>query len=144
MAKVNSNRKVNEDLGEIVCDKCNGEGAILHHKIEVMDYVCPKCQGRGKVDWVENVVGVKPKDSMFSFSKFAATYADVPIPDFQMDFINKLSNELAKEIDNDIIRSLQPKSEHNLKFTWSNVKERMYDHRVIPKFMFYPPTKPEV
>lgn len=52
---------VNEELGEMICDKCGGEGAIIHNKIEVMDYMCPKCKGRGRVDWVENITGVKKR-----------------------------------------------------------------------------------
>jgi hypothetical protein len=43
--------------GEVICNKCDGEGVILHYIPEVMDYTCPKCQGCGKLDWIENVVG---------------------------------------------------------------------------------------
>jgi hypothetical protein len=45
--------------GEVVCNKCLGEGEILlrgdHFGVEL----CPKCLGVGKLDWIENVVGKK-------------------------------------------------------------------------------------
>jgi len=32
-----------------VCEECDGNGFI--------DIECPKCNGRGKLDWIENVIG---------------------------------------------------------------------------------------
>jgi len=40
--------------GEIICDKCKGEGTYGF-------FTCTKCQGEGKLDWVSAVTGVKPK-----------------------------------------------------------------------------------
>lgn len=48
--------QINEEDGEVLCDKCQGEGNILNHDIQLMDYICPKCNGEGKVDWVRNVM----------------------------------------------------------------------------------------
>lgn len=39
--------------GEELCDICNGVGRFPVGR-------CWKCQGKGKLDWVEKVVGVKP------------------------------------------------------------------------------------
>ena len=50
--------KIHLNEGEIICDRCNGEGSVdggvyLFHKI------CSKCRGSGKVDWVDNILGKK-------------------------------------------------------------------------------------
>ena len=47
------------DIPKENCPKCNGEGAILHGKLELADYVCPHCKGEKKLDWVEVVMGKK-------------------------------------------------------------------------------------
>ena len=46
------NPELNE--GEMVCSKCNGEGEIPGHRRKF----CPKCKGKGKLDWIENIMGV--------------------------------------------------------------------------------------
>jgi DnaJ-class molecular chaperone len=48
--------------GELICPKCDGLGftnKIQKDKIGLFKYTCPKCKGRGKLDWIENVVGKK-------------------------------------------------------------------------------------
>ncbi len=40
-------KKIELEPGEVICSKCGGEGP------------CSKCHGRKKLDWIENVVGVK-------------------------------------------------------------------------------------
>jgi hypothetical protein len=51
--------------GKIICDKCNGRGEIVepfsesHNSYDCDFITCPKCKGNKKVDWIENVVGVK-------------------------------------------------------------------------------------
>jgi len=40
--------------GEIICPKCGGHG-------DEYTFICTKCLGSGKVDWIENIVGVKHK-----------------------------------------------------------------------------------
>ena len=64
------------DYGEIICDKCNGEGYIgIQSETEMIalesngiitkipgqmkfEYViCPKCIGTKKVNWIENIFG---------------------------------------------------------------------------------------
>ena len=50
--------------GEVLCDECNGSGNKAKWD-QIPDYKCylecDKCLGKGKLDWIENVVGVKPK-----------------------------------------------------------------------------------
>jgi len=51
---------VDEDRGEILCDKCKGSG-----RINGTDFYqrCSKCNGAGKLDWIEVIVGKnKPKE----------------------------------------------------------------------------------
>lgn len=53
--------------GEIVCNKCGGTKHIEvkrnpkksgpYHPTEM----CPKCFGTGKLDWIENITGIKQK-----------------------------------------------------------------------------------
>ena len=38
--------------GEIICPVCHGEYYDDH-------YSCMKCKGKGKLDWVENIMGVR-------------------------------------------------------------------------------------
>jgi DnaJ-class molecular chaperone len=55
--------KLNE--GEVLCDNCNGSGESLF-PYQALKKECTKCQGDGKLDWVEAVVGKKPKPFGFS------------------------------------------------------------------------------
>jgi hypothetical protein len=57
--------KLDEDLGEILCPKCEGRGTVS----EIMDdegfiydniSICSKCWGKGKLDWIEQATGVEP------------------------------------------------------------------------------------
>jgi len=46
--------------GEMVCHKCKGKG----HWYEESEFgdsliICQWCQGKGKVDWIENIVGAR-------------------------------------------------------------------------------------
>jgi DnaJ-class molecular chaperone len=47
--------------GEVLCDKCRGEGIVLRvTKNTIRDnesVACKKCLGHGKLDWIENVTG---------------------------------------------------------------------------------------
>jgi len=48
--------------GEVYCDECNGSGNRAKWD-QIPDYKCylpcNKCHGKGKLDWIENVVGKK-------------------------------------------------------------------------------------
>jgi len=53
--------KLNKEMGEIICPKCNGTGDQTNFKDDLPNYgylfPCTKCQGSGKLDWIETVVG---------------------------------------------------------------------------------------
>lgn len=74
------------EAGETECGKCDGYGLIeekrfrspltdgLSKFIEGACYIqkvqCPTCKGEGKLDWVENVVGKKPRSPYGSTFKY--------------------------------------------------------------------------
>jgi len=45
---------------EVVCNKCNGEGAIHGKTIQEISTTCSKCDGDGIVDWITNIMGKRP------------------------------------------------------------------------------------
>lgn len=50
--------------GELVCSLCNGWGKV-YHKDDDGIFQCPRCKGRGKLDWVENIMGIKVPDGVY-------------------------------------------------------------------------------
>lgn len=46
--------------GEVLCDRCNG--SCMNHDPEFIkawgNTRCPKCWGKGKLSWVDNLVGI--------------------------------------------------------------------------------------
>ena len=54
--------ELNEELGETICDKCNGVGRDQYSMI------CSKCYGKKKLDWIEKVVGVPISAGTSGFS----------------------------------------------------------------------------
>ena len=53
--------------GEIICDKCKGAGStkVKRDPRRSGPYhptmICIKCLGEGKIDWIENIIGVKAR-----------------------------------------------------------------------------------
>lgn len=46
--------------GEIKCPECYGNKKITDPKLSYIYWItCPKCKGKGKLDWIENIVGKK-------------------------------------------------------------------------------------
>lgn len=48
--------------GEKLCPKCKGKGRtrVFYFHDHCDSLMCNKCYGKGKLDWVEQIVGVKP------------------------------------------------------------------------------------
>jgi hypothetical protein len=85
--------------GEVICDECLGTGeSIAHHS-------CPKCWGNGKLDWIENVVGKRPK---VSNEFFKAKWSDEILDSWPQanEYIDELAKQLAQDIDKKILESL--------------------------------------
>jgi len=70
--------------GEIVCDKCSGTGRNQVKNNYIIRGTCPKCFGRGKLDWIENITGIK---------RFLFNFHDLPKikPELLKDFLFKPS-----------------------------------------------------
>jgi hypothetical protein len=128
--------ELNEDLGEVICDKCEGYGYSppVIDDINTLQAVCVKCGGRGKVDWVNNVLGVNHRydfatdtSGVFHFNSNHDDKFDI-FP-YQEDFINTLSKQLAEELDNTIIESLVSDSEQNSNQTLC--RENINANRII-------------
>jgi len=52
------------ELGEVLCSKCKGETFIRYTEkrgngFYPMKQICDKCKGHGKLDWIENITGIK-------------------------------------------------------------------------------------
>lgn len=47
--------------GEVLCDKCNGTGLEPDRQNRPLRVRCPKCRGVKKVDWISNIIGLKPE-----------------------------------------------------------------------------------
>lgn len=45
------------NVGEILCPKCQANDIVGKGKPTV--FGCDKCHGKGKLDWIENVVGIR-------------------------------------------------------------------------------------
>ncbi len=58
-SKPNTKLTLDESIGEVVCDKCNGWGNLYSEEVERHIIRCNKCWGIGKLDWIEKAVGKK-------------------------------------------------------------------------------------
>lgn len=105
---------LNEELGEIFCDKCNGTGTYPSGMYQLR---CPKCQGKKKLDWCEQIVGVTPKEmSYLSFQTYINDVynAATTIHPYQEKIMEEMSLSLAKKIDQEILDTLTSDLEHNI------------------------------
>jgi len=57
---------------EVICNKCDGEGAIHSDDPQGASVTCPKCDGEGKVDWVSNAM-----EGVLSFNKLHGTFTSI-------------------------------------------------------------------
>ena len=81
--------------GEIICPKCNGTGGIDDGCLdEDLIKTCTKCLGDGKLDWIEAAMG-KPSRMKMYFSH-----------DFKQSMVDALGEQIAKEIDNEIVETI--------------------------------------
>lgn len=48
--------------GEVICPRCNGTGYDPNQGTYWPKQYCKKCRGNKKIDWIENIVGVKEKE----------------------------------------------------------------------------------
>ena len=64
--------------GEVICNRCNGAGTQIEKKMPYLTHPCEKCLGKGKLDWIENVVG---KSRYFWSPPYlsVSSYLDLPM-----------------------------------------------------------------
>ena len=80
--------------GEIICPKCNGTGGIDDGCLdEELIKTCGKCYGNGKLDWIEAAMGKQSRMKMY--------FTDIP-----QSMIDTLSEQIAKEIDKEILEKV--------------------------------------
>lgn len=100
--------------GDHVCDLCEGKGKIPAEKnpdviIGIVGQLtkCPKCQGVGKLDWIENVIGKKKEvEITMCFSDSSSSIHC----EYLKRYVDQIAQELANEIDKDILRMLEGKA----------------------------------
>jgi RecJ-like exonuclease len=89
------------EVWEIICDKCHGFG-----KKPGTNLVCRKCGGEGKLDWIENVVGKRKKNSWFSFLDEFKTEDFWPDTELLKEIGEDLSEQMAKQVDREIMKQI--------------------------------------
>lgn len=107
---------------EMVCNKCEGCGGTWIHT------VCTKCQGKGKVDWVENIVGRKPESIDTSGSNNVSIGHKVgycKTTGSDNIIIDALVQQLTNKIDQEIMETLVAESEQNNKMKAAAVLSEM-------------------
>ena len=54
--------------GEVICSRCDGNGHVPSNYGSMMSeggqITCPKCWGDGKLDWISNAMGERPRESI--------------------------------------------------------------------------------
>lgn len=111
------------------CDRCKGKGKYYQcgEYSETIPFRCPKCNGDGYLDWVENIVGKRPPKMLeaswdsSSHITIDKTYNQVAVlyprghgktaflkaqKQIDREIIQVMSNKIAMEIDNEILKSL--------------------------------------
>lgn len=64
---------------EMICDRCEGTGYEPTNDMYWPKQHCKKCRGNKKVDWLENIVGVrkteeKEHNSQIDLGNYVASY----------------------------------------------------------------------
>ena len=62
------------DDGQVECSKCLGVGEMLPKKSHFGVIPCPKCNGKGKLDWIENIMGMCWSNVWFSSDPDGVVY----------------------------------------------------------------------
>ena len=131
--------------GETICDRCNGSGyEPIGDDAQVLRMSCKKCQGEKKVDWISNITGIKEKEltcggiytQQYNVTGLAADFESsfVRIDDKPLEeYIREVTaSELAKRIDEEILRMFKEEREQNNK-GWRQI----FDNGIVSKLMFF-------
>ncbi len=74
---------VDLEEGEVICPKCNGSGSEPKIHDRIVAGKCSKCFGKGKLDWIENIVGIH----RFSCTRCGGSGEDKPVRYGSMSWI---------------------------------------------------------
>ncbi len=124
--------KVKLGPGEYYCKYCKGTGeepAPQHMNYQTYVWECDHCNGTGKIDWIENVVGVNREYTEEDMKKNDIYSLGVIIFEMFYNFSTIMEKyKTLKEINNNILHKFFPNDEHLKKIIYncitSNVKER--------------------
>ena len=104
--------EINEELGEVLCDECEGRGCVPKKitKLDQMQSMCWKCQGDGKLDWVSMATG-KPTIPM-SFGTSGTSFSiSTPVMGNSSSGMSKIINQcaehFAQKVDDSIMDAIQ-------------------------------------
>jgi len=101
--------KIHLKEGEVICDRCKGtcHEPNSSDNDELCTEICGKCFGHGKLDWIENIIGKVRKilSADWSFSS-SVNVKTIYSYDVEKGLIEALSKEIAKEVDEEILREL--------------------------------------
>ena len=149
--------EINEEEGEILCDKCEGKGSTpSSQNARTMAAMCSKCQGRGKVDWISHITGV-PEVIFYSSSSGTSSTAPLSLrrnlvnylrkqleknkdinKDNKDDIVYAMAKRLATKIDEEISDSII--KEGNKHVNLYDPGGKVFDNGIISKLMFYADT----
>jgi hypothetical protein len=126
--------------GEELCNRCIGAGFL--EKEGEYCISCPKCLGRGKLDWVEQIVGAK--ELSVDFSQFVSTCTKLYDDESELytkAFVDMIIEKFESDLENKLARSFLGYSEHNKN---QYLREDVDDNRVFSEHMFFSATKSKV
>ena len=140
--------EVDESLGEILCDECDGRGCGTPKGKEKLSVRCWKCQGDGKVDWVSHITG-KPQKPMFGFHSTSSFVGPAGIigsnsssHGIHDDALNAISKSLAEKIDEEILDNIINDSNKHTKLYDQEVIK--FDNGIVSKQLFHPDFEQEL
>jgi len=147
--------EIDEEAGELLCDKCEGKGSTLSDQNPyTMASICSKCQGRGKVDWISHITGVprlpdasssSTSSSSFSCVVSSGSYAFVGSTsgngcinkDINDNIMYAMAKRLATKIDEEILDSIIKEGNKHINLYPGG---KVFDNGIISKFMFHADT----
>jgi len=112
--------KIDESLGEVLCDRCGGSGFVgpgekfdySSSEPGIMPKRCKKCRGEGRLDWVENVVGKRPRSAFIRpgvYVREIDVSEFVPLPDVDTEIADRAVEQMAMDIDREIMEAFAVK-----------------------------------
>jgi len=107
------------ELGEVICDQCNGETFVRYTEqrgkgFYPMKKTCDKCNGTGKLDWIENVVGKEKSTSNETIPNLYkySTWSFIGMEDDEPPY-KRSSEEIKQRVNPNYQKQLHRKNAYN-------------------------------